>query len=647
MKKYIEYITALFAVLALAACSDDKEPAFVPASFELTPGEGAAVTIAPDGTTGSVRFSYEKDSVTIQVKTNQEDWQYTVEQPAEHFSITREGDKLTIAVPENKTSLPYKATITLNTGTESNFASCVLSLSQDPTPDPEITIEPGSVMFPAEGGEAELTVTTNREHWTVRKLEDTSTDNFMFISKIDGKVMVMARENRTPLVLNGTLVVTSGEGENTIEAEIPVTQEAAPRIKVNVNKSTLNFTSEGGEETIAVTAENVGDWNFSCNDKWLKVERQGNNLIVTAPVNHSANTPSAKILVYAGDKNYNYDERTITVQQEGWENAGALVFELTIPEPQDGGVTALLPLVGLTNCSIDWGDGSEIDHPTEKIPSHVYAAAGVYQVAVKGGVERIFSQDSKFTYPYREAKDYITAVLNWGNTALNSMEKAFYNLQNLKSIPDDTEGAFSGVTTFYNAFSGCAALESIPAGLFTHAKIATDFTSCFQDCEAVKTIPAGLFANCESAEKFYGTFYSCGELLSVPDELFAGHSKVTAFTRLFGYCSNLESVGKDVFKGCTENTSFNQIFIGCGKLESVPVDIFDDCRKVTDFRFAFRYGSSLKGESPYTLIDGKKVHLYERNSYLSHFSEVSTYQNCFSGCTGLSDYDAIVESGWN
>ena len=85
MKKYIRYITALFAVLALAACSDDKEPAFVPASFELTPGEGAAVTIAPDGTTGSVRFSYEKDSVTIQVKTNQEDWQYTVEQPAERF----------------------------------------------------------------------------------------------------------------------------------------------------------------------------------------------------------------------------------------------------------------------------------------------------------------------------------------------------------------------------------------------------------------------------------------------------------------------------------------------------------------------------------------------------------------------------------
>ena len=115
MKKYIKYITALFTLLAFAACSDDKEPAFVPASFELIPGEGAAVMIDPDGTTGTVRFSYEKDSVTIQVKTNQTDWEYSVEQPADHFSVTSEGDKLTIAVPENKTSLPYKATVTLYT----------------------------------------------------------------------------------------------------------------------------------------------------------------------------------------------------------------------------------------------------------------------------------------------------------------------------------------------------------------------------------------------------------------------------------------------------------------------------------------------------------------------------------------------------
>ena len=107
MKRCIRYISALLAVLAFFACSDDDEPTFIPASFELISGEGTAIDIDPDGTTGTVKFSYEKDSVSIQVKTNQENWQYTFEQPAEHFTVVREGDKLTISVPENKTSLFY------------------------------------------------------------------------------------------------------------------------------------------------------------------------------------------------------------------------------------------------------------------------------------------------------------------------------------------------------------------------------------------------------------------------------------------------------------------------------------------------------------------------------------------------------------
>lgn len=40
MKRCIRYISALLAVLAFFACSDDDEPAFIPASFELISGEG-------------------------------------------------------------------------------------------------------------------------------------------------------------------------------------------------------------------------------------------------------------------------------------------------------------------------------------------------------------------------------------------------------------------------------------------------------------------------------------------------------------------------------------------------------------------------------------------------------------------------------
>lgn len=649
MKRCIRYISALFAVLAFFACSDDDEPAFIPASFELIPVEGAAVTIAPDGTTATVEFSYEKDSVSIQVKTNQESWEYSLKQPAEHFTVIREDNQLTIIVPENKTSLSYKGTLTLTTGTESNSARCELSLSQAPAPNPEITVTPEIIEFPYQGGETELTVTTNHERWTVRKMLDNYTDDFIIVSKVGDKAIVKAKENHTPLLLNGTVIITCGEGDNIVEAEVSVTQQAAPRVALSVNKSSIEFTSEGGTDTVVVTVENVEDWNFQCKETWLTLKREGNLLLITAPTNHSANTPTAEILVYAGNKDYkNYDEKRIAIVQKSWENAGAMVFELTIPEPQDdGGVTALLPLIGLTNCTIDWGDGSELAHPTEKIPSHVYTKAGVYRVSVRGGVEKLYSQDFAFSYPHKEAPGYITAILNWGNTDLKSMERGLYKCYNLKRIPADTEGAFANVTTFSDAFNGCTSLESIPAGLFTHAKSVKDFRGCFQYCDALKEIPAGLFDNCESAEKFYGTFSNCVELVAVPDCLFAGRSKVTTFTSVFSRNPKLETIGKDVFKGCTENTSFNQAFSNCEKLRSIPADIFDDCRKVTDFRFAFRYNTAMTGESPYTLVNGKKVHLYERNAYPDHFTAIPNYKSCFTDCTGLSDYNAIVEAGWN
>ena len=46
---------------------------------------------------------------------------------------------------------------------------------------------------------------------------------------------------------------------------------------------------------------------------------------------------------------------------------------------------------------------------------------------------------------------------------------------------------------------------------------------------------------------------------------------------------------------------------------------------------------ALTGESPYTIVNDAKVHLYERTSALG-FSTVSTKTDCFDGCTGLSDY---------
>ena len=90
-------------------------------------------------------------------------------------------------------------------------------------------------------------------------------------------------------------------------------------------------------------------------------------------------------------------------------------------------------------------------------------------------------------------------------------------------------------------------------------------------------------------------------------------------------------------------TNFNSTFLNCSSLKSVPASLFDDCLKVTNFGKTFSGCTSLTGESPYTVIDGVKYHLYERDSH-SSFSTVKTMADCFSGCTGLTDYSTIEAS---
>ncbi len=54
---------------------------------------------------------------------------------------------------------------------------------------------------------------------------------------------------------------------------------------------------------------------------------------------------------------------------------------------------------------------------------------------------------------------------------------------------------------------------------------------------------------------------------------------------------------------------------------------------------------NLTGESPYTMIDGQKVHLYERVNYPDHFTEPTLFIMAFRYCTGLTDY-AQIPSDW-
>ena len=251
-------------------------------------------------------------------------------------------------------------------------------------------------------------------------------------------------------------------------------------------------------------------------------------------------------------------------------------------------------------------------------------------------------------------------VTNFGST--------FYECSKITTIPPGLFDRCTKVTNFQNTFFGCVALTTIPNGLFDKCPNVERFGSTFARCRKLKAIPAGLFDKCTQAWSFNQTFWGCETLTSIPQGLFDYNMKATNFDYTFAMCtalnsipeglfnncieigwfhgtfencSSLTAIPQDVFKNCTKVVRFTNTFFRCSSLTDIPQGLFDDCTKVTGFQNTFSGCKALTGESPYTLINGQKVHLYERVNYPEYFTAPTSTALSFYNCTGLTDYNEI------
>ena len=130
---------------------------------------------------------------------------------------------------------------------------------------------------------------------------------------------------------------------------------------------------------------------------------------------------------------------------------------------------------------------------------------------------------------------------------------------------------------------------------------------------------------------------------SIPAGFFSFAGKVQNMMTVFSGCASLKTVPEGLFDSLTEATRFQSTFVNCKALTSVPVSLLDKCRKVNMTMYMFSGCSSLEGESPYTMVDGKKVHLYERSGYPDTFTKIldKDAKGTFAGCTRLTDYAAM------
>ena len=121
-----------------------------------------------------------------------------------------------------------------------------------------------------------------------------------------------------------------------------------------------------------------------------------------------------------------------------------------------------------------------------------------------------------------------------------------------------------------------------------------------------------------------------------------------------GTCSALSFLSKKSSAACVTAireiggglgiTDMERAFAKCSRLISLDPAILDELTQVTNFSCAFLECTALSGESPYTLINGKKVHLYERTNYTTYFKSPTSYSNCFYECKSLDDYLTMPDS---
>ena len=404
---------------------------------------------------------------------------------------------------------------------------------------------------------------------------------------------------------------------------------------------TLTLNNSG----FAVTKVNVNPWETGTDDSAVLQPEKDNAYII-------------KIVAYYEKKTQPKSLKSININSS--ENKGVasrsgetLEFEHNIKG-----------FVG----TVDWGDGTTTtyDVATDN-PSHEYPNDGAeYTVTAKGTMIALANnEDAAFGQCLKE-------IVHIGkDCGITSFDYAFGDCENLQTIPEGLFDYCTEVTNFGSTFAGCTSLQnipeglfdkctkvtsfkltfsgtgitSIPSGLFDKCTEVTDFGWTFQACESLTAIPAGLFDNNVKVTDFRSTFAYCGNLTTIPEGLFDKCTEVTDFQWTFSNCSALTAIPEGLFDHCTKVEIFHSTFDYCTALQFIPGGLFDHCTEVATFEYTFRGCSNLTGESPYTLVEGVKVHLYERYLYPQYFTAPTSYNLCFSNSEGLTDYGSIP-SDW-
>ncbi len=290
---------------------------------------------------------------------------------------------------------------------------------------------------------------------------------------------------------------------------------------------------------------------------------------------------------------------------------------------------------------VNWGDGTPVEYiKTDGLFGHNYAAGTTGEVVVTFlGTSQHFGnvlQDSGLEV-FKEA--LIKVDLTNADAACPSgkWNNGFYKCAYLTEVV----GSFAGkpnIKDCNSMFMACWRLASIPPQMFRGCPRLDDAGSCFQVAYPILTGDY-MFADCPKLRDAHMAFL--GIRIRSAVGAFQNCPTLNSVVNLFTDCKSLTDV-TDVFKGCANIQRATGVFQKCAVLNP-PVNVFDDCKKAYNFKECYNNLPAATNESPYTVVNGQKVHLWERTPELG-FALPIQYDFCFTNSPNFADYANIPEA---
>lgn len=239
-----------------------------------------------------------------------------------------------------------------------------------------------------------------------------------------------------------------------------------------------------------------------------------------------------------------------------------------------------------TDCSIDWGDGSNaimVDNVDEKEQydklRHVYPKKGTYYIHIKGCV---CIKNDDFGFDDLRLRSLVTEI----------------------SIP---KGCVSPIFRTYGGFGGFTKLKSVSDNIFENV-LFSEHTRCtlrgaFLNCANLEKIPAGVPAVIENNDDLELTFAGCKKLKKVAEnfleKIAQKHPEGISMDSTF-FDSGIEELPKGFFSYFNEDAELFLFFTfsSCNNLKSAPQywktikakceasGVFHKCNNMKNLNFA-------------------------------------------------------------